>query len=177
MDAGGKSDSVAQGVKGNRNAVFYGHGSDFFYLGDPAGPRYVGLKVVNSTAKNEVFKRVAHVQVLADSDWHSAFFAKLSVAGDIFNKKGFFKPEDATVGKSRRRFKPNLQRVPLVRVGHHDEVLAELRTHRADDSNILIQIEPNFDLDAMKTLLGKSPRSFRHLSRLFVIKSGRINPD
>src|SRR3990170_2157458 len=158
MDAGGKGDPVAPGVKRNRNAVYRGRRGYFFYLGDPTGPGYVGLEVINRAANHEILEGVAHIKVFTDGDGNFPSLPKLGMAGDIFNKEGFLKPEDATVGKSRRRFKPNLQRVALVRVGHHDEVFAELPAYRPHDSNILIQIEPDFDLDAMKTLLGKSLR-------------------
>src|SRR3989304_7311660 len=163
MDAGGKRTPVAPGVKQNRNAVSRGRRGDFFYLGDPAGAGDVGLKVINRAANHEILEGVAHIQVFTDGDGNFPSLPKLGMAGNVFNKEGLLKPEDATVGKSRRRIKSNLQRVALVRVGHHDKVFAEFRTHRADDSNILIQIEADFDLYAMKTLLGKSPRSFRHL--------------
>ena len=47
--------------------------------------------------------------------------------------------------------------------------------HRADDANILLQVEANFDLDAVKTLIGESARPRRHFCRLFGIERRRID--
>src|SRR3989304_3495505 len=146
MDAGGKGDPVAPGVKRNRNAVYRGRRGYFFFLGDPTGPGYGGVGGINRPADHEILESVAHIQVFTDGDGNFPSLPKLGMAGNVFNKEGLLKPEDATVGKSRRRIKSNLQRVALVRVGHHDKVFAEFRTHRADDSTILIQIEADFDL-------------------------------
>src|SRR3990170_8707700 len=145
MDAGGKGNPVAPGVKRNRNAVYRGRRGDFFYLGDPAGAGDVGLKVINRAANHEILEGVAHIQVFTDGDGNFPSLPKLGMASNVFNKEGFLKPKDATVGTSRRRIKSNLQRVSLVGIGHHDKVLAEFPAYRARDSNILIQIEPDFD--------------------------------
>ena len=47
--------------------------------------------------------------------------------------------------------------------------------HRADDANVLLQIEADFDFDAMKSLIGKSARARRHFFRLFRIKRRSVD--
>src|SRR3972149_6812194 len=105
MDAGGKGNPVAPGVKRNRNAVYRGRRGDFFYLGDPAGAGDVGLEVINRATNHEILEGITHIQVFTVGDGNFPSLPKLGMAGNVFNKEGFLKPEDATVGKSRCRIK------------------------------------------------------------------------
>src|SRR3972149_5772531 len=102
MDAGGKGDPVAPGVKRNRNAVYRGRRGYFFYLGDPTGPGYVGLEVINRAANHEILESVAHIQVFTDGDGNFPSLPKLGRAGNAFNNEGLLKSEYATIRKSLR---------------------------------------------------------------------------
>ena len=66
-------------------------------------------------------------------------------------------------------------RITLIRVGHDDEVFAQFLAHRAHDANILIEVEADFDLDAVKALIGETARTLRDFRRLFGIKSRGVD--
>ena len=63
----------------------------------------------------------------------------------------------------------------MVRVGHDDKIFAQFFAYRAHDANILIKIETDFDLHAVKSLLGKTARASSDLRRFFGIKRRGIN--
>jgi hypothetical protein len=94
---------------------------------------------------------------------------------DILHEKRLFQPVRATVRKSIGSFESNVQGVSLVGVGHDDEVSPQLLTHGPNDSNILIEMEPDFDFHAVKSLLGKSARALGHFRWLLRIESRCVN--
>ena len=76
-----------------------------------------------------------------------------------------------------RRLDADVDAVTLIGVGHDDEVFAELLAHGADDTNVLIEIEADFDFYAVKPLLGEPTRPAGNFRRLFGIERGGIYRD
>src|SRR5687768_7690118 len=151
--------SVTPRMKRDGYIVLCRQSSDFFDLGNPAGASHIRLNKIYRVARDEIFKGVAHVEVLANCDRRPTFFAEYRVTRDIFDEKRLFEPEGAAVCKRIASFESDVNTVALVRVGHDDEVFAELLTHGSHDANILIEIETDLDLYAMKSLVGKSART------------------
>ena len=115
-------------------------------------------------AQDEIFERITHVQVLADGNRCPAFLAQHRMAFDVFDKKRFFKPVGAAVGKRIAGFERHVDAVALIRIGHDDKIFAQFFAYRAYDANILIKIETDFDLHAVKTLIGKTARALERPS-------------
>src|SRR4030095_4126199 len=122
-----------------------------------------------------VFERIIHVQILADGNGSSALLAEHRVTFDVLDKKRFLKPVGAAVGKRIAGFERTVDAVALIRVGHDDKIFAQFFAYRAYDANILIKIETDFDLHAVKPLIGKPARASSDLRRFFGIKRRGIN--
>src|SRR5688572_505079 len=170
-------DAVAPGMKRNGNLVPRRQRRDLSDFGDAAGARDIRLDEIHRAAQNKIFEGVTHVQVLAHGDRRPAFLAQLRMPFDIFDKKRLFEPVGAAVRERVRGSERDIDVVPLIRIGHHDEVLAQFRAHRAYDANILIEVEADFDLDTVKTLIREGTRALRHFRRLFGIERGSVNRD
>ena len=148
---------------------------DLSDLTDPAGTGDIGLQEIHRISDDEIFERVISVQIFTDRDGYFALFTKSCVTCDIFNKERFFEPEHTAARKSLRCFECNIDGISLVRVGHDGEVVAELRAHGTNDSNVLGQVETNFDFYAMKGPLGERASPLRHFRRFLGIKSRRVH--
>src|SRR6478672_1113484 len=175
MHTRGKRYTVTPGMEGHRNVVRRCKRGDFSYFGNTAGARHVGLDEVDGAADDKIFEGVASMQVFADRNRGSASLTQNRVAFDVFDKKRLFEPIGAAVCEGIGSFERDIDTVALVGVRHYGEILAQLVTHRTDDADILIEIEADFDLDPVKTLLGESARPTRYFGRLFGVERGGVN--
>src|SRR5215211_2914268 len=93
----------------------------------------------------------------------------------IFDEQRLFQPEGAAIGERRGGLQSNLDGITLVGVGHDNKILAKLLAHSVDDANILIEIEPNFNFNTMKALLGKVIGALDDFGYFFRVERRGVN--
>ena len=124
MNAGGECYAVAPGMKRDWHLMLCSHRGDLSDFSDATGARDIRLDKIHCAARNEIFERIAHVQVFTDGDRCLAFLAERRVALDVFDEQRLLEPIRTTLGKSIGGFKRDIERISLIGVGHNDKIFS-----------------------------------------------------